>query len=464
MMEKNQNLNEERDQTKEVVTKKVPKKRSNIVITKLLSIFVMTLILLIPSAFILSIVKERKLTNDLAKNDTYQKRGAEQNISGPYIQVPIQKKIMEGSEQNEKKNAGYMFFLPKTLEVEGDFISTMLKRSIHKFSVFSSRLDAKGFFELKNYQDRIATDEELNWKEAKMIIHVSSIKGISKKPTMMLAEKNIELYPNPHVLKNQSTQSFESSVNLADFNQEKMNFQYSLDIRGNDRFVFQPNSESTRVKIKSNWPNPSFDGDETPISREVREDGFEAEWELVDFQFAKPYRSTFSVVNLGHNSRIGVTFLIPVDHYKETTRAVKYMILFIGLTFLGFFFVEITSQLRIHPIQYLFVGFALILFYLLLVSISEHVEFFFAYLIATLSTTSLIGLYSVSVLKSKKFASLISAKLILLYAFLYILLRNQDYSLLLGSCGLFVILGGIMYFTRNINWYRVDAESESSTN
>ena len=160
------------------------------------------------------------------------------------------------------------------------------------------------------------------------------------------------------------------------------------------------------------------------------------------------------------SSNFGIKFLIPIDEYTQTMRAAKYKLMFIGLTFILFFFVEILNKRRIHPIQYLLVGFSLILFYLLLLTIWEQINFIIAYIISTVSVVFLIGMYSVSVLGSKKFAIYITTMLLGLYGFLYVLLLSQDYSLLLGSIGLFVVLAVIMYMSRNINWYEIDLEKD----
>lgn len=194
-----------------------------------------------------------------------------------------------------------------------------------------------------------------------------------------------------------------------------------------------------------------------PVQHQIDSNGFSADWQVLDLNRNYPQiwvenvsqRTVFS-------SSFGVNLYTPVDIYTQTTRAAKYMIMFIGLTFLVFFLVEIFSSKKIHPIQYLLIGFSLCIFYLLLLSLSEHINFGLAYLLASLSVVILIGAYVRSALEKKVIPLITVGMLAILYGFLYILLQNQDYALLIGSVGLFLILAAVMYLTRNVNWYRID--------
>jgi inner membrane protein len=150
----------------------------------------------------------------------------------------------------------------------------------------------------------------------------------------------------------------------------------------------------------------------------------------------------------------GVDLLLPVNNYSTADRTVKYAILIIGLTFLVFFFIENIKGRSIHPLQYILVGFSLVLFYALLVSFSEHIDFNLAYLISSLMTATLISLYLLGVLKENKLASIIFGTLGLLYGFIFVLVQLEDFALLMGSLGLFFILAVVMYFSRKIDWYQ----------
>jgi inner membrane protein len=183
----------------------------------------------------------------------------------------------------------------------------------------------------------------------------------------------------------------------------------------------------------------------------VNSKGFSADWKVLQLNRNFPQQGVGAFIS--DNASFGVRFLLPVDEYKKTTRSIEYGIMFIVITFLAFFFIEILNKKRIHSIQYLLVGSAIVLFYVLLLSISEHLSFNLSYLIGSSSILLLITLYAFSVFKSIQLTAIFSGILALLYGFFYSLLQLQDYSLLLGSIGLLIILAVVMYLTRNIDWY-----------
>jgi len=158
------------------------------------------------------------------------------------------------------------------------------------------------------------------------------------------------------------------------------------------------------------------------------------------------------------DSAFGVRLLIPADAHQKALRTTKYAVMFLGLTFLAFFFSEVMMRIRIHPIQYILIGLALIIFYSLLISISEHIGFGKGYLISSVATVLLIGGYAQSVLRKRALAGLVTVILAVLYAYLYILLQLEDFALLLGSIGLFVVLAVVMYMTRKIDWYTAGSD------
>ncbi len=191
--------------------------------------------------------------------------------------------------------------------------------------------------------------------------------------------------------------------------------------------------------------------------RKITEDGFTANWNV--FYFGRNFPQAFREIDrpnaqaeLGR-SAFGVALFQPVDHYQKSNRAIKYAVLFIALTFLAFFLFEVIYKLKIHPLQYLLVGVAMSLFYLLFLSLSEHTEFLLSYIVAATATVGLITGYCSKVLGQRKRALVLGGFLTTLYAYLFVLLQNEDYSLLLGAIALFLVLSAVMYLTRNIDWY-----------
>ncbi|MBC8156087.1 MAG: inner membrane CreD family protein, partial [Bacteroidetes bacterium] len=252
----------------------------------------------------------------------------------------------------------------------------------------------------------------------------------------------------------------------------------AINLNGSTQLRFLPFGKQTTVRLRSPWATPSFTGSFLPDQRSVSTQGFVASWKVLQFNRNFPqqglgnflYRPTESATNPSRNGEVvhkesgsvgqmdqtafGVTLLLPVDEYQKTMRSAKYGILFVALTFVAFFFVEILDRRRIHPIQYLLVGFAICLFYLLLLSLSEHISFDRAYLVGSAIILALVTFYVRYVFQNLRLTVVFSGVLALLYGFFYSLLQLDDYSLLLGSFGLLLILGVIMYLTRNVNWYR----------
>ncbi len=237
--------------------------------------------------------------------------------------------------------------------------------------------------------------------------------------------------------------------------QSPIPFQIDLRIDGSNELSFIPVGKNTEVELESNWPDPSFDGAFLPIPAltGTSDEGFHASWEINYLNRSYPQHWFNDATHL-EDSSFGVHFLIPVDHYQKSMRSVKYAVMFIALSFLIFFLTELISGIRLHPIQYLLVGMALVVFYTLLISLAEHLGFDTAYLISSLATVILIGLYVRTSTGSSRQGLMTGSLLLVLYAFLYTTLQMQDFSLLFGSVGIFVVMAIIMFVSRKVNWYR----------
>jgi inner membrane protein len=256
--------------------------------------------------------------------------------------------------------------------------------------------------------------------------------------------------PDDHIIKN----GLHTPVALNDNDLTKSNtFKLQLHLRGSENLSFTPVGKTTDVHFTSAWTNPSFDGSFLPVTTpQITEKGFSAEWKVQHLNRNYPQCWKDGNYNIA-DSRFGITLLQPVDSYSKTMRSVKYAILFIALTFGLYFFLEILQKRTVHPIQYVLVGLALSIFYTLLLSISEYIQFNIAYSIAAAATVALITLYTKSVFHKWKIAMLFGVMLTTLYTFIFILLQLQDGALLFGSIGLFIVLAVVMYYSRKINWY-----------
>ena len=214
------------------------------------------------------------------------------------------------------------------------------------------------------------------------------------------------------------------------------------------------------MNLNSDWGDPKFNGAFLPDNHKITEKNFDAHWKVLHLNrnFPQQWHGNQFQVN---DAAFGVSLLIPVDHYQKSTRSAKYAIMIIAFTFLVFFFVEVLNKTRIHPIQYFLVGLALIIFYSLLLAISEHLNFNLAYLISSLATISLVVLYAHSIFRKISLSRFTALTLIILYAYVFVILQLQDYALLMGSIGLFVVMAIVMYLSRKIDWYNFKNESDT---
>jgi inner membrane protein len=239
-------------------------------------------------------------------------------------------------------------------------------------------------------------------------------------------------------------------------------FSLVIDLNGSSEIAFVPLGEMTAVSMESDWGDPSFTGGFLPAFREITPDGFRADWKILNLNRNYPQAwigDQYKVLN----SAFGAKLYLPVDHYQKTERTVKYALLFIVLTFASLFLSEMMAKTVLHPIQYTLIGFALVLFYLLLLSLSEHLGFNLAYALATLLVVALVSLYANWITSKKRIAFTTSAVLLILYAFLYVTLQIQDYALLVGTVGLLITLGIIMYVTRHIDWFSLEKFSQGNS-
>jgi inner membrane protein len=249
-----------------------------------------------------------------------------------------------------------------------------------------------------------------------------------------------------------------------------------LELAGTESFAFAPIGDATQVKLASDWPHPSFNGRFLPANREVSDAGFQASWrvttlasraqqDLLEAQsLCRP--ETAAVPSAGQPAQrcietFGVSFIDPVSPYVLSDRATKYGLLFVALTFVAVALVEVLRRLRVHPVQYLLVGCALTLFFLLLVSLSEHVPFGWAYLVASTACTALLTFYGAYVLRGVRAGLVFGAGIALLYGALYVLLLREQTALVLGAVLLFVILAAVMVVTRKLDWYGLIAQMRS---
>ncbi|MBL7127848.1 MAG: cell envelope integrity protein CreD [Ignavibacteria bacterium] len=415
----------------------------NSIILKLLIMGFLILVLLIPSKMTDSLIKERESTYDSATVEVGSKWGKMQTIAGPILSVPYNDTILEKIK--------YAHFLPEELIINGEIIPERRNRGIYKVVVYNSKLKFDGVFTPPKFSGLNLNETDFIWEDAFLSIGITDLRGIQEKIELDWNDKKLLFSPgmeSKDIIK--SGVSVNVPLDTTALKKSNYKFSFGLNINGSSELNFIPLGKETDVKLNSTWNNPGFDGAFLPDNREINADGFQADWKILHLNRTYPQQWKGSFYNI-HDSIFGVRLLFPVNEYQKIMRSSKYAILFIFLTFLIFFFVEVINKKRIHPLKYLLVGLGLIIFYTLLLSLTEHLDFKFAYLISSVSIILLITFYSKSFL-SRFLTILIGIILTILYLFLYSLLQLQDYALLLGSIGLFVVLAIVMYFSRKIDY------------
>lgn len=407
------------------------------------------LIMLIPTVFISNMITERQVRQQEVVKDVSSKWASAQTVTGPYLMIPYvyAQKDAVGKVFTDTK---YLILLPDNLSVTGTIIPEQRLRSIYKVLLYKSQLNSKGNFLLQLPKDINPSSLLLN--EIKVCAGITDFKGIEQKVDITLNGVTYTLSPGlPTDMIDSNGLSASVNLTLEEIS-KPISFDMPLQLKGSEQLHFVPLSGNSQFAIKSTWPDPSFDGNTIPTEREVNENGFTAKWSFNKANL--PFGTLLKEGKINKAGQdFGISMIQPADQYAKTTRSVKYAILIIGLTFSLFFIIELMQKKPVHPVQYVLIGIALVIFYTLLLSISEFVLFDQAYLIAAIATISLITLYAKGHFKSWKTAGIFASLLSALYAFIFILIRLEDTALLVGSIGLFIVLSLVMYASRKINWY-----------
>ncbi len=426
------------------------------ILFKVGAIIVIAILLLIPTTMIHSLINERKSTQEAAIEEVSSKWSEAQTITGPYLSIPYYKYVKERSQKDSVdrliKVKDYITVLPNSLDITGNIDPEKRNRGIYEIAVYNSTLHIRGTIDALDFALLDVPSREIQLDKAEFVMGITDLRGIEKQVVLNWNDK--EFFFNPGV----SAQNVISSgINakldtLRQDNQYK--FELALDLKGSQKIYFTPVGKVSNVSIASPWTTPSFNGAFLPDSRSISESGFTAKWNILHLNRNYPQVWTGDQFSI-EPSTFGIDLLLPVDNYLKSYRALKYAILFIGFTFLAFFFIEVLNKIFIHPIQYILVGVALVVFYSLLIAISEHLSFNLAFIISSLSTLLLIAGYVKAVIKINRLVLVITGILFILYSFIFVIIQLEDYALLIGSIGIFIILGLVMYYSRKIDWYNL---------
>ena len=439
----------------------IPKIESNSMTTRFIIIGIIAMIMLIPLGKISSIVDERSSLHNTVLSDIASQWGRPQVVTGPALILPIIEKYnayetvkdKEGNEKVELKHYTRnrnVVILPKLLNKEIGLNEHYRYRSIYKSLVYTANIKVEGEFDIPDIS-KISDDlAEVRYDKAYILMGLSDTKAIEKVSSLSLNTKSFSFEPGTKLNLNGIPSGFHAPV-LLNKKENKYNFSFDLKTNGSSSIRFSAFGEESTINVKSSWKHPSFQGSILPMERNISENGFTAKWKIPSLarNFPQTWIHELHTYNLSQ-LLTGVDLYEPIALYSLVNRSIKYGVLFIILTFLTFLVFEMTQKSKLHYVQYVLIGFSLGMFFLTLLSLSEHIAFLNAYIGASAITIVSISIYTWFSNKSVKQFGTILLLLTALYAIIYSLLQLEDYALLMGTGLLLFILFVLMWITRNL--------------
>jgi len=446
---------------KNQVKKEIPKVDPNGMTTRFIIIGIIAIIMLIPLGQISSIVDERSALHNNVLSNIASQWGKPQVVTGPALILPIIEKYnayetvkdKDGNEKLELKRYTRnrnVVILPKLLNKEIGLNEHYRYRSIYKSLVYASDIKIDGEFVIPDIS-KISDDlDEVRYDKAYILMGLSDTKAIEKVSNLALNKDSFSFEPGTKLKLNGINSGFHAPVLL---NKKEKKYQFSFDLKtnGSSYIRFSAFGEQSVINVKSSWKHPSFQGSILPMEREISESGFTAKWKIPSLarNFPQTWVHELHTYDLSQ-LLTGVDLYEPIALYSLINRSIKYGVLFIILTFLTFLVFEVTQKSKLHYVQYVLIGFSLGMFFLTLLSLSEHIEFLNAYTVASAITIISISIYTWFSNKSAKQFGSILLLLTALYAIIYSLLQLEDYALLMGTGLLLFILFVLMWITRNL--------------
>lgn len=436
---------------------------SGSVTVKAVIVGVIVLLLLLPLAMLKGVVTERAGLREEAYQRVAEGWGGELTVGGPMLIVPTERRMIVDDKTRIVRSDIYL--LPSRLHADVDVKLDPQPRyvGIYSVPVYLSTLRLQGEFDFTAWQPLLDRPEVTYlWSQSRLRLPVSSVRSLREIKQAKFAAQQVKLGPaSPGLFRGVEARVDLSELRLA----SSTTFDFSAVIAGSRSVSMLPLGGVTTVNLRSDWPHPSFQGAFLPVERTIDDQGFQARWQVLELNraFGQVWQEGEVDESTLTQSAFGVSLFQSVDIYQRAERAVKYAVLFIALTFLTFFAWEQVTRNRLHPLQYLLVGLALSMFYLLLIALSEHIEFAIAYVVAATALVLLIGLYIAGALHSSMRGLIAGGAMTLVYGLLYMLVLSEDYSLLLGAIILFVALAAVMLATRRIDWYQLKPASSPQT-
>lgn len=431
----------------------------NSLFLKMLTIAGLMLVLVVPLMMIQGKVKDRSNEAWRVKHEIARQVSGEQLISGPMLIVPrVRRYLTEKSDceaprdcRLERHRQVLESAIPDTLTIDGELQTAMRYRGIYGTPVYRSLMQLEAVFPA-NWQRVKQPEQIVSSQPPLLVLQVADLRGLVERPQIFVNDVALPLVETEQLPSGLGDSAV--AVKLPGDIEGAFTVKVRLNLNGTESLAALPLAKETRMALRADWPHPSFEGLVLPVEREVNDDGFSGQWRTNSLAAASAIHCAQSDgLCSDEDQALRVRLVQPVTGLLSSERALKYSFLIVGLTFAAFFLFEVLRRYPLHAMQYLLVGLALAMFYLLLVALSEHVDFVWAYLSAALSCCALIGVYLMAVMRSPGAGWGFAASLLLVQGLIYGILMAEDYALLLGALLLFAALAVVMVVTRKLDWY-----------
>lgn len=432
----------------------------------------LALLLTVPLLFVWLVSEDRQMRSQGVANEIARTWGQPQYLNGPFLVVPytVMMTTLAGDKRIEEVVTRRAVFLPETLDITGRVGTQILKRSIYNVTVYTGDLMLQGRFDEPDIREAASNVVTVLWDEASLVLAIQDVAGIKDAgPARLGSGDELALEPSS------GTDMIPMSGVHANLRDAKVlvrptdgagtgpatgirsfDYKIALKLSGSSVLQFAPTARETTVALTSDWPHPSFSGAFLPADRDVQSTGFRANWKVPHLARSVPQVMSIGPGDPGANAlssySFGVDFQSTVGFYSLVDRSLKYGLMFIAVAFMAMFMMELLAERRVHPVQYLFTGLALVFFFVLLLSLSEHIGFAPAYGLAALVTAGQLGLYVGKVLDSSRRGLTMFALLLFLYGLLYLILQLEDYALVAGAVAGFIMLTAAMFLTLRVDW------------
>jgi len=419
---------------------------------KVLGIGFLALLMLIPLVQVQSLISERNGLKEQAVWSIASSWGGKQQLGGPVLAVPKRVRVPNGNNDWIVRESTEIVLADK-LGVHGTLAPEKRSYGIYEAPVYTAVLKLDGEFLARDVQALANAETTYAWDHAELRLPVSDVRGIRRVGVLRIDGKDYNFGPADGGVGNLS--AIAVALDPSKLDGDKIPFEIELTLAGTQSLELLPLARRTEASLSAPWADPSFFGAFLPAERHIDAKSFSAQWQVLDLNrnFGQHWQQDQAHAQDVANAAFGVALYQPVSVYQQNERAGKYGVLFVALTFVAFFLFEVLKKLRVHPVQYLLVGVALIAFYVVLLALSEQIGFALAYLAAAVAVVAIVAGYASAVLRARRAGLVLGAMLALVYALLYGLIVSEQYSLLMGALALLAIVAVLMYLTRKIDWY-----------